>query len=66
MALLESMNADIYNNEFSSVKFGIRLSLGSSDNYVHENLFEDVSTRERKYRFGIVGLIGPPQGSIDH
>ncbi|CAB1096797.1 MEP24 [Ectocarpus sp. CCAP 1310/34] len=43
MALLESINADIYNNEFSSVKFGIRLSLGSSDNHVHENLFEEGS-----------------------
>ncbi|CBN77785.1 Mannuronan C-5-epimerase N-terminal fragment [Ectocarpus siliculosus] len=45
MAMLESMNADIYNNRFSSVKFGIRLSLGSSENHVHENLFEDVSTQ---------------------
>ncbi|CAM9195373.1 unnamed protein product, partial [Ectocarpus sp. 8 AP-2014] len=45
MALLESMNADIYNNVFSSVKFGIRLSLGSSDNHVHDNIFEDVSTQ---------------------
>lgn len=62
IALLESMNADIYNNAFNSVKFGIRLSLGSSDNYVHENTFEDVSTREHKYRFGIGRLIGPPQG----
>ncbi|CAM9132608.1 unnamed protein product, partial [Ectocarpus fasciculatus] len=44
MALLETMNADIYNNDFSGVKFGIRLSLGSSDNYVHENTFEDVSS----------------------
>ncbi|CAM9916779.1 unnamed protein product, partial [Laminaria digitata] len=41
IAMLESFNAEIYDNDIRGVKYGIRISLGGGDNYVHDNLFED-------------------------
>lgn len=43
MALLESFDADIYDNLFENVKYGIRLSLGSARNHIHSNTFDDCS-----------------------
>ncbi|CAN0056924.1 unnamed protein product [Pylaiella littoralis] len=44
IALLESMNANIYDNSIGGtgggVKYGIRMSLGSAGNYVHDNTFD--------------------------
>ncbi|CAM9709654.1 unnamed protein product, partial [Laminaria digitata] len=39
LAILESFDAEIYDNEFSNVKYGIRISLGGGNNDVHDNLF---------------------------
>lgn len=39
IALLESMNANIYDNVIDGVKYGIRMSLGSAGNHVHDNTF---------------------------
>lgn len=41
IALLETMNADIYDNTIDGAQFGIRMSLGSAGNYVHDNSFND-------------------------
>ncbi|CAB1099946.1 MEP1 [Ectocarpus sp. CCAP 1310/34] len=43
IALLESFNADIHDNEIDGVQFGIRMSLGSGGNSVYDNEFNDCS-----------------------
>ena len=43
IALLESMNADIHDNIIDSARYGIRMSLGSAGNNVHDNTFNDCS-----------------------
>lgn len=40
MAIMESMNAHIHDNSFKNVKYGVRLSLGASENLVEDNVFE--------------------------
>ena len=42
IALLESEDADIYNNRVDGAEFGIRLNLGSRDNLIRENTFNDI------------------------
>ena len=37
------MNAKIYNNDISDVRYGIRMSLGSAGNQVYENEFDKAS-----------------------
>ena len=39
IALMESMDADIHDNTFENVKYGIRLSLGCARNRVYRNTF---------------------------
>lgn len=39
IALMESMDADIHDNTFEDVKYGIRMSLGCSRNRVYRNTF---------------------------
>lgn len=50
IALLESMNANIYDNSIGGtgggVKYGIRMSLGSAGNYVHDNTFDSCTDCE--------------------
>eukprot|EP00752_Nemacystus_decipiens_P009061 g8090.t1 len=43
IALLESMNADIHDNSIDGVQYGIRMSLGSANNNVYDNTFNDCS-----------------------
>lgn len=40
IALLESMNAKIYDNVIDGAEFGIRMSLGSAGNEVYDNTFK--------------------------
>lgn len=51
MVVLESMDADIHDNVFEDVKFGIRLSAGSSGNRIHDNIFNACSSCE-----GFIGV----------
>ena len=46
MAILESFDAEIYDNTFTNVKYGIRISLGGANNYVHDNTFDTCSKCE--------------------
>eukprot|EP00752_Nemacystus_decipiens_P009493 g8487.t1 len=43
IAMLESMDADIHDNSIDNVRYGIRMSLGSAGNNVHDNVFNDCS-----------------------
>lgn len=43
IAFLEASNCEVYDNTFTNVKYGIRLSLGSSSNNIHDNTFDTVS-----------------------
>ncbi|CAM9395437.1 unnamed protein product [Ectocarpus sp. 4 AP-2014] len=43
IAFLESFDADIYDNRIVNCKYGIRLSLGSGDNDITNNTFDDIS-----------------------
>lgn len=46
LALMESFDAEVYNNIIINSTTGIRFSLGSSNNYVHHNVFDTCSERE--------------------
>lgn len=39
IAILESFDAEIYDNDIEDVKYGIRISLGGGNNNVHDNTF---------------------------
>lgn len=43
---MESMNGEIYDNDISDCRIGIRLSMGSAGNVVHDNLFDGFSESE--------------------
>ncbi|CAM9230349.1 unnamed protein product, partial [Ascophyllum nodosum] len=43
IAILESFDAEIYLNTFEDVKYGMRISLGGGNNYVHHNEFKKCS-----------------------
>lgn len=45
-AILESMNAEIYDNIVENVKYGIRISLGGADNNIHDNTFDGCTSCE--------------------
>ena len=55
MAMLESFDADIHDNTFTNVKYGIRISLGGGNNNVYDNVFDQCSTCE--YRTHPCGVI---------
>lgn len=40
LAILESFDAEIYDNTFENVKYGVRISLGGGNNDVHDNVFD--------------------------
>lgn len=40
---MESFDADIYDNHIVNCKYGIRLSLGSGDNDITNNTFDEIS-----------------------
>ncbi|CAM9595723.1 unnamed protein product [Ectocarpus sp. 4 AP-2014] len=44
IALMESFRAEIYDNTIENCKYGIRLSVGSADNDIHDNTFDSSST----------------------
>ena len=46
IAILESFDAQIYDNTFEDVKYGVRISLGGGNNYVHDNVFKGCSKCE--------------------
>lgn len=46
LAIMESMNAEIYDNVFENVKYGMRISLGGAGNYIHDNTFDECSSCE--------------------
>lgn len=46
IAILESFDAEIYDNTFENVKYGIRISLGGADNHIHDNVFDTCSSCE--------------------
>ena len=46
MAILESFDADIHDNTFTNVKYGIRISLGGGNNNVYDNVFDQCSACE--------------------
>ena len=46
LAILESFDADIHDNTFTNVKYGIRISLGGGNNNVYDNVFEECSQCE--------------------
>lgn len=46
MALMESMDADVHDNTFEDVKYGIRLSLGCARNRIYRNTFATCSDCE--------------------
>lgn len=48
LAILESFDAEIYDNVFSNVKYGIRISLGGGNNHVHDNTFDTCSSCKRR------------------
>lgn len=41
IALMESMNASIYNNVVEDVMYGVRLSVGASGNKIYDNTFDN-------------------------
>ncbi|CAM9851371.1 unnamed protein product [Ascophyllum nodosum] len=43
MAIMESFDADIHDNTFTNVKYGIRISLGGGNNNVYDNVFDQCS-----------------------
>lgn len=43
MAMLESSHADISGNVFEGNKYGIRMSVGCTENVVHNNIFSNTS-----------------------
>ena len=43
IAMLESMDADIHDNDIDGVRYGIRMSLGSAGNNVYQNTFNSCS-----------------------
>lgn len=49
MALMESMDADIHDNTFEDVKYGIRLSLGCARNKIYRNTFATCSDCEKLF-----------------
>lgn len=44
IAIMESMDGDIYDNVFENVKYGIRVSLGGANNKIHDNVFDTCSS----------------------
>ena len=46
LAILESFDADIHDNTFTNVKYGIRISLGGGNNMVYDNVFDQCSKCE--------------------
>lgn len=42
IAFLESFGAKVYNNKIKNCKYGIRLSLGSGDNEIKNNTFDNL------------------------
>ena len=46
MAIMESSDSEIYDNTFTNVKYGIRISVGGSRNDVYSNVFDTCSQCE--------------------
>eukprot|EP00752_Nemacystus_decipiens_P017747 g15914.t1 len=40
LAIMESFNAEIYDNVFENTQYGMRISVGGANNYVHGNKFD--------------------------
>lgn len=46
IAIMESMDAKIYDNTIENVRYGIRISLGGAGNEIYDNTFDDCSAGE--------------------
>lgn len=40
IAMMESFDNEIYDNLIENVRYGVRISLGGADNYIHDNVFD--------------------------
>lgn len=47
ITIMESFNADIYDNIVKDVDFGVRITLGGGRNFVHDNLLDNCATGEQ-------------------
>ena len=56
IAFMESMNGDIYDNDIEDCGMGIRLSVGSAGNYVHDNLFDGSTEGQWRQPKLVVGV----------
>lgn len=54
---MESFNNDIHDNTVDGAEYGIRITMGSSDNKVYDNVFNDISegeVRQSSVRFKLL------------
>lgn len=49
IAVMESFDIEVYNNQVSDAKYGIRLTLGAGDNEVRDNTFENINEGEKAF-----------------
>ena len=50
LAIMESMNATIYNNVVEDDRYGLRISLGGAYNEIYGNTFDSCSDGESRAR----------------
>ncbi|CAM9392267.1 unnamed protein product [Discosporangium mesarthrocarpum] len=43
IAIMESFDLDIFDNTFTNIKYGVRISVGGANNHIHDNTFETIS-----------------------
>ncbi|CAM9392193.1 unnamed protein product [Discosporangium mesarthrocarpum] len=43
IAIMESFDLDVFDNSFTNIKYGVRISVGGSGNNIHNNVFEQIS-----------------------
>ena len=50
-AIMESMNATIYNNVVENVRYGVRISVGGAGNEIYDNTFDNCFDGEFRTRY---------------
>lgn len=60
IAVLESFGLDIHDNVITGALYGIRVTLGSADNEVYDNVFEDTEGEKGvvRVRCGEISCVG--------
>eukprot|EP00903_Cladosiphon_okamuranus_P006680 g6520.t1 len=66
IALMESMNADIHDNDISDCRMGIRMSMGSAGNRVYDNTFDKCGDQGFNTYRGTKGLNDPTPGIFNY